>query len=148
MTCDDCPELGSMALKPAVFHIVYTGGTEANFYALAGRAIPPQNKAVMLQYGWPRIEPDGTVIYEGGQEPPAPEGYIRTGPGRFRPAWPSCVYRMLKVHFLDLTGNLDIRAACSNPQSGSPVGKPLTLADCQGCKAREPIRATNRTACE
>jgi len=113
MTCKDCPAL----IFPKAAYIVYSGGMDESFYKLVGHPIPEQDENIILQYGWPSVDERGWIHYTGGQAPPRPEGYEAVDERTFKPVWPSCSYRMLRVELQD-SGLLRVDGMCINLLTG------------------------------
>jgi hypothetical protein len=142
--CKNCPDAEAAAGWSGCTRILYMGGPAHAQYLVMRQLIPPRNPNVVTKHGWPSIRDDGCIVYSEGETPPTPEGFEAVEPKVFRPRWPFCPYRVLRVRLQD-TGLLNIEATCCNPLTDNIKLAKLALADCQHCTGRPAERPTGKT---
>ncbi len=143
--CQNCPDAEAAAGWSGCTRILYMGGPAHAQYLVMRQLIPPRNPNIVTKHGWPSIRDDGCIVYSEGETPPTPEGFEAIEPKVFRPRWPFCPYRVLRVRLQD-TGLLNIEATCCNPLTDNIKLPKLALADCQDCTGRPPERPTGKAA--
>lgn len=119
--------------------IVYTGGPARRQYQLVSAAVTTRDYESL--YGMPWVDDAGCIHYsKKGPEPPTPTGYELV-PGddwQFRPVWPSCAHRLLRVLYVE-DGSLRVEGLCGQPASSQLPHEPLSVSICNDCPHRRPI---------
>jgi hypothetical protein len=119
--------------------IVYTGGPASRQYQLVKRAITKRN--YIARFGEPTVDEDGCIHYtKTGPKPPTPAGYelVPDEDWKFRPVWPSCAHRILRVIHLE-DGSLHVEGLCNKPAADKLPHYALSVDDCSKCPHRQPI---------
>ena len=135
--------------RPPVAYILNDGMSQARFWKLVASHINGE-----LRYGQPVGNADGSLEFPAEKDGvPLPEpdeiyGYERDAVNRrlFRPAWNSCIERVLGVFIRD--EQLVVAGRCNHFKSDQFM-KPTTLDICRDCPIRRPAQVeipTLRTA--
>ena len=138
MTCEKCPEGQPLTLPKqgncaCYNYVFYSSGLFAEIYPLVAQAIP---EGADLKHGRPTVHADGALEYPpGADEVEDIPGYQRDDANRrlFRPVWPDCPFRMIRVGIQDRL--LEIRGVCLHAGTGHP-GLTTSLDQCQKCAVR------------
>lgn len=133
--CDKCPEGQPATALPQLSsasdsYIFYNGGPFDSIYTLIAQAIPGNAN---LKHGRPTVYTSGALEYPPGDSVVEDiPGYQRdaANPRRFRPVWPPCIHRMLRIRLQG--GLLEIHGMCCNATTGN-AGRVVSLEQCQKC---------------
>jgi len=123
-------------VKHNAYLLVYTGGSESDFYRMVSNAIPCQPGTDE----YPIVHNDGTLEYRA-EKPSDIIGYKRIGERTFQPCWPSCRWRTLTVVAQD--GQLSMIPKCQYPLAKG-YREEIVPSGCNSCGQREPICAKKR----
>jgi len=134
--CTDCPQIaiplpGSQRpVAPASTVILNFGSPQQHSHRLVAQAIPAD---AALTHGRPACHDDGSLEFPVEGHPDI-HGYVRDSrnPRVFHPAWPECVYRVLRV---TADKQLVVTGHCNGPLAAR-TRQPLTTEICRVCPAR------------
>jgi hypothetical protein len=87
------------------------------------------------------FEPDGTIIYDAGDDEPLDiNGYLRdpNNPNCFTPLWPDCRLRPGVAVRYARCGCINVILRCGNPKSPHMADR-VTWEQCRDCPVRHPL---------
>jgi hypothetical protein len=102
-----------------------------------------ERMVVTREYGQPRIDPDGSLVYDNnGLKPPSvPEGYAKTDDAWvFKPLFVACADREA-ANIVQRCGCIKTSAMCASKESnmhGLKISPPV----CEGCPVRRLLTIT------
>lgn len=126
-----------LASLPTVVHGSYdTGGHQLQ--GLRHTIPPPDGKT--RTYGRPEFHQDGSIEYPTQEGPPPADinGFYRDeqNPFLFHPLWGECTARMQGCKMNPISGEIDVKMVCNNPDAIGNFHQFVTSQQCADCPVR------------